>query len=254
MKRLIVGDQREDLLSTLEVILKHWGHRVLASPHPEDIAQALRDTPPDVLILNADWVRNPPGALAEALAAWSALGKPPVIALCEPDDREVPPSATALQIPVDLFKLFQLVQYYLQSHPRRNLRLTVSIPGMVCKDESSHLAEVISVSTRGLFVRTGTRMERGDQFRVVIPLMGMKQELDLEGRVLYRMEPTPENNYRQGVGIEFMSLSGDQEKALEDFLEKRLLDELVESQRGGDLDPRQIRLHSRETVHLVKTS
>jgi Tfp pilus assembly protein PilZ len=253
MKRLLVGDGREDLLSTLEVILKHWGYRVLVSSKPANVAQALREAPPDVLILGDAWLIDPPPELAAALDDSRTSGKPPIIVLGSLPETARPGIAEALQAPVDLFRLFELVQRLMQNNPRRNLRLTVSIPGMVCRDESSQLAEVISISTRGLFIRTSFRMDRGDRFRVVLPLLGMKRELELEGEVLYRMEPGPSNNYRQGIGIEFVGLSGDQQQALKDFLEKRLLEELVESQRGSDLDTNQIRLHSRGPLSSVKS-
>jgi Tfp pilus assembly protein PilZ len=253
MKRLLLADNRDELLSTLEVILKHWGYRVLASSRPEYILQSLQASPPELLIVGEDLLQSPLEPLNRAL--WHLLQDPTNAVILIKGSGPIvarPEGTPYLEVPVDLFMLFEMVQTYLEHHPRRNLRLAVNLPGMVCQGEKSNLAEVISVSKRGLFIKTTFQLGDDDNLRVVLPLLGMKKELDMKGKVIYRMEPSLLNNYRQGVGIEFTDLSGEELQLLEDYLEKQFLEELSESQRGTDLDPRQIRLHSESMVRIVK--
>ncbi|HEX9873101.1 MAG TPA: hypothetical protein VGA43_01970, partial [Deferrimonas sp.] len=68
MKRLIIGDSRDKLLSTIEVILRNWGYRLLVSTRPEQILAFLKESSPDLLILGAGMLHRAP-ALGEAVAA-----------------------------------------------------------------------------------------------------------------------------------------------------------------------------------------
>lgn len=253
MKRLLVAETRYELLSTLEVILKHWGYRVLALTRPDDILQSLATYPPDLLIVGADLLQSPSEPLNRALRHLLQDPTSPTLVLKNQADIALRHSGGVnLDVPIDLFVLFESVQTYLEKHPRRNLRMAVALPGMVCQKERSNLAEVISVSKQGLFIKTNFQLGDDETLRVILPLLGMNKELDLRSRVIYRMEPSLLNNYQQGVGIEFTELSENESRDLEDYLEKQFLEELADSQRGPDLDPSQIRLHSAAPVKIVR--
>lgn len=242
MKRLLIGDSREDLLSTLEVILRHWGYRVLVSSRPARLEELLRETSPNLLIMGARLLMEQESSLARAVYRHVSEGKCPLIVLQE--EQIAAPGAIpheTMGVPLDLFSLFSLIQKHLEKHPRRNLRLALQLPGMLCTGEICHLAEVLSLSTNGLFVKTGFRPAEGTQLRVIFPLMGMQQELELEGHILYRVEPGPGNNYFQGIGIEFATLSEENRQALQRFLEHRFIGDLT-ARPGGE----QLRLASRQ--------
>lgn len=242
MKRLLIGDSREELLSTLEVILRHWGYRVLVSSRPARLEELLRETSPNLLIMGARLLMEQESPLTRAVRHHVREGKCPLIVLQE--ELIAAPSAVpheTLGAPPDLFTLFSLIQKHLEKHPRRNLRLAIQLPGMLCTGEICHLAEVLSLSTNGLFVKTGFRPAEGAQLRVIFPLMGMQQELELDGRILYRVEPGPDNNYFQGIGIEFASLNEENRQALQTFLEHRFIGDLA-ARHGGD----QLRLAAKQ--------
>lgn len=251
MRRLLLADSREELLATLEVILKHWGYRVLALSRPEDIFQSLEASPPGLLILGESLLNSPHEPLNRALQ-YLLQSQPESIILLKNGGEPNATNVTRLVAPVDLFLLFEQVQARLERYPRRNLRLEVNLPGMVCQGEVSNLAEIVSISARGLFIKTTFRLGTEDHLRIVLPLLGMHKELDLEARVLYRMEPNATNNYQQGVGIEFSNLTEEEQGILEDYLEKRFLEEVSESLRGADLDPAQLQLHSEELLRIIK--
>lgn len=256
MKRLLVGDLREELLSTLEVILKHWGYRVVLSSRPEQLSEFLQETSPDLLIMGSRLLADQDSPLFQAVASKVANEARPLIVL---RDREIEDSLTAphdvLDVPVDIFALFTLIQKYIEQHPRKNLRLTVKLPGMFCAGDNCQFAEVLSISTQGLFIKTGVRLGLGDRLNVIFPLMGMKRELELETRVLYRIEPGPENNYLQGAGIEFIPTNEETEKDLKRFIEYCFLGELSASQRGAEgLDPEHLQNITPElTLRLIKS-
>jgi Tfp pilus assembly protein PilZ/CheY-like chemotaxis protein len=234
MKRLLLADHREELLATLEVILRHWGYRVVASSRPENLDELLRETAPDLLIVGARMAADP--RLAGALAREVTQRQRPLIILKSPDVPATPPLPhESLGVPVDLFALFRLMQQHLEKHPRRHLRLAVRLPGLLCAGESCHLAEILSLSSEGLFLRTCFRLGDDTRLKVVLPLLGMKQEVELDGRVLYRVEPTAENNYLQGVGIEFTDLSDEARRQLRSFLKHRFLGDLADRPEGQHL-------------------
>lgn len=234
MKRLLIGDHREELLSTLEIILRHWGYRVLVSSRQLRIEELLRETAPDLLIMGARLLLEPGSSLSRAVNLHVSEKKCPLIVL--QDDQITDPIEVmheTLGVPLDLFSLFALIQKHLEKHPRRNLRLALHLPGMLCAGENCHIAEVLSLSANGLFVKTGFRPATGEHLRVIFPLIGMKKELELDGRILYRVEPGPENNYFQGIGIEFATLRDEDRSILEAFLENRFMGNLA-SGPGGE--------------------
>lgn len=243
MKRLLVGDSREEILSTLEVILKHWGYRPVMCSRPEQIMEFLKETSPDLLILGRRLLTEGDSPFAEAVAGKLGSDDCALIVLGEPEVGEtLDLPHEALSVPINVFALYALIQKHVEKHPRQNLRLAVKLPGMFCSGQTCQLGEVLSLSTRGLFVKTGARMSQDDELTVTFPLMGMKRELELDGRVRYVIEPGPENNYLQGAGIEFTPMDEKTESALKHFIECCFLGDLSASQRGSEgLDPEQIR-------------
>lgn len=249
MKRLLLGDHRENLLTTLDMILKHWGYRVLAAYRPERLTKLIRDTSPDLLIINAAWLSD--GTNEEMVQSVSQCTKndTSLIVLNDPEQQAaIELQHHLLDVPVDVFALFSAIQNQLEKHPRQNMRLALNLPGMICRHHKCHLGEVLSLSTHGLFMKTGFRMEQGERFRIVLPLLGMKQELELTGKVLYCVHPVPGNNYQQGVGIEFIDLQPATSQLLERYIESCFMEELSERkikhgcQPAASTEPAQITL------------
>lgn len=253
MKRLLVGDNREKLLATLETILRHWGYRTLVSSSQRRLTSLVTETTPDLLIFGEHILLDPTSPLRELVLHKAANGTPLLVM----SDRSDPPSLEVphetLPVPVDIFTLFEKAQKYLEKYPRKNIRLALQLPGMLCLGNSCHLAEVLSLSTRGLFIKTGFRLQKGDSFRIVFPLLGMKKELEMGGRVLYCVRPDPDNNFLQGVGVEFTDISQETLQALQGFLEGCLLDELP-GQTGAKLLAENQQSDSSDekpTLHLI---
>lgn len=252
MKRLLVGDHRENLLATLETILRHWGYRTLVSSSQQRLTSLVKETTPDLLIFGEEILEDTSSPLNQMIAEKVANGTPLLVMTdsLKPSSLQIPHET--LPVPVDIFRLFEKAQKYLEEYPRKNIRLALQLPGMLCLGKSCHLAEVLSLSTRGLFVKTSFRLQRGDNFRIVFPLIGMKKELEMEGRVLYSVRPDPDNNFLQGVGVEFTDISNDTLEALQGFLEGCLLDGLP-GQVGEKLVAENTSTESNEkpTLHLI---
>ena len=200
MKCLLLADDRLDLLATLEPILKHWGYRVLTA---SSIAQAnafLAESAPALLIIGSHLLAAPELEMSRLALPILALEHPQAgQAVARPDAN--------LSVPVDIFALFSFIQHQVEKHPRRNLRLRLHLPGMYCtKGEDFVLADVLSLSMNGLFFRSPLKLACGTKVTAVFPLLGHGKELEVEGTVLYIIEPTPQNNYVQGFGLGFASL------------------------------------------------
>ena len=245
MKRLLVGDSREKLLETIELIVKHWGYRLVASTRPEPLVEMLEAAPTDLLILGPSMLLDSDSPLNNLVRKKIVEEGCPVIIIGEvgvADPLQEPHDY--IDAPVDIFDLFALVQKHLEKFPRKNLRLAVRLPGLIRSGLASHLAEVLSLSREGLFIKSGFLLERGAEVTIDLPLLGMKKELQLVGKVLYRVHPGAENNYLQGLGIGFEPSENPDQRTLEAFIERRFLGELAGRQGGPPpVDPEQIKSH-----------
>lgn len=227
LKLILIGDRREHLLDTLEVILKHWGYRVIVSSNPARVEALLQEMTADLLIMGSGLCRGETPSLKKALRKGVSRGGFPFILLRDEESPDLDDLADeVLPVPVDVFALFQLIQKYLEKIPRRNMRLTVQLPGMVSTGGEFRFAEVLSLSVQGMFLKNSSRLEKGDRVRVLFPLLGMKKEMELDGKVLYHVLPGVENNYLEGIGIEFFNLSPEDENLMETFIEKCFIGEL----------------------------
>ncbi len=228
MKRLLIGDRRERLLSTLEVILRNWGYRALVTSNRAELRSLIEEGSPGLLIIGASFLEETSTPLGQAVENCVTLGQCPLIVMGEAGfDIPISLPHEYLDFPPDVFALFSIIQRHLNKHPRHNLRVSLHLPAMVCFGKNCQWSEVLSLSRRGLFVKTGFRLNKGDMVKIVLPLLGMKKELEVEGQVLYRIEPDPENNYLQGMGIEFSRAPDENSRALEAFIEKTFFGELA---------------------------
>ncbi len=244
MKRILIGDCREELLSTLEVILKNWGYRALTTSDQVEFIELLEELDPELLLVG-------PTMLSEKKVANNIDSRTSTLILIE--DAQVKPlksqAADKLAYPIDIFKLFELVQKYLEKVPRKNIRLNVQLPSMYYHGDSPCIAEIVSLSSEGIFIRTGSRIEGLDQVQIVLPLIGMQTEIELEGRIVYRVDPSQDNNYVQGMGIEFQNMEPETGKMLQQFVESLLVAELTEkSFTQNSLDLNQLQKHSDEVM------
>ena len=236
MKTLLLVDDRLPLLATLEPILKHWGYRVLTATDIDQANAFLTGSVPALLIIGNKLARQP--GLQQLPAGLTVLNLEHPEAVAEKTDPKM-----TLDVPVDIFALFALIQSQVEKHPRRNLRLRLNLPGMYrTKGEDFILADVLSLSREGLFFRSPLRLAAGDQISAVLPLLGHRKEIEVEGTVLYVIEPSPQNGYVQGFGLGFSSLSPQQLPLLERFIEESFLNEVAASQPGvGNFCTKQIK-------------
>ena len=125
--------------------------------------------------------------------------------------------------------LFDLHNYFhenLDSYSRKNIRLEVKLPSLLTQGHSSQLTQITSLSSRGVFVRTGYSTPVLDQkIEITIPLLGHYAELNVLGRVAYNVSPSQGNNYIQGVGVCFERPEDALMRAIEDYLSSTLAKE-----------------------------
>ena len=226
MKSLLLADDRLDLLATLEPILKHWGYRVLTATTVAQVRAFLAASSPVLLLIGSNLLNSPELHLPHPPLPLLALDHP------ESPHPHMQPDMT-LGVPIDIFALFSFIQSRVECHPRQNLRLQVRLPGMYrLKGKEFVLADVLSLSMHGLFCRSPLRLAAGDRVSAVFPLLGCGREIEVEGTVLYTIEPSVENNYLQGFAMGFEALNEEQASLLGRFIEERLLAEVSACQTG----------------------
>lgn len=244
MKCILLADNRPDLLATLEPILKHWGYRILAATNATQAVSFLHESDLSLLIVGRQLLGNPDFRFPDNIVKRLTSGNLPLLEIEQQDSASlaVTPLET-LSIPVDIFNLFAFIQRFVEKHPRQNLRLRLRIPGMYKTHGSDYtLADVFSVSMRGLFFKAAARLEIGDSLSVVIPLLGHCKELEVGATVLYIVQPENRNNYMQGFGVGFGDLSENEQVSLQKFIEERFLSEVSNCQAGvGDFCASQLR-------------
>lgn len=226
MKCLLLADDRLDLLATLEPILKHWGYRVLTATNVAQANAFLAGSAPAMMIVGSNLLNRP-----ELQRPRPSL---PLLAIKHPEVETLAVEAeTTLGVPVDIFALFAFIQSRVEKHPRHNLRLRLHLPGMYrTNGDDFVLADVFSLSMNGLFFRSPLRLPIGAKVSAVFPLLGHGKELEVEGTVLYVVEPTPQNNYVQGFGLGFSSLSPEHAALLERYIADSFLNEVAACQPG----------------------
>lgn len=237
MKSILVADNRAELLATLEPILKHWGYRVLSTRSAEQVITFLQESKPCMLVIGEGILADPGLGLDKKVIANIDNGDLPCIALSQDDAQglAVTPNET-MDVPLELFSLFSFIQRKVEKHPRQNLRLRVRLPGMYSIGEDEFiLADVLSLSMKGLFFKTAARLKACDRLTVVFPLLGQGAEIEVKSTVLYSIEPGPDNNYFQGFGVGFDDIPEQHSRQLQKFIRDCFLKEVSSSQNGvGD--------------------
>jgi Tfp pilus assembly protein PilZ len=244
MKSILIADNRTDLLATLEPILKHWGYRVLSTQAVEQVTTFLEESNPSLLIISEDFLAPLDKTLDKKARAAISSKDLPMIALRHEAAKtsKLKPNET-LDVPVELFELFSFIQRQVEKHPRQNLRLRLRLPGMYSIEEEEFiLADVLTLSMRGLFFKAAAKVEKGDRINVVFPLFGQGKEIDVTSTVLYSIQPEAENNYFQGFGVGFDDLSDEEEKQLQRYIKEHFLKEVSSSYDGvADFNKEQLK-------------
>jgi len=228
-KQIMVVHQQPQVLSSLEMVLGNWGYALEKASSVQEMNSRLRKTKPRFLILEnglitAEQLDNLP------LLAREKKSKDLTIALLGKGspDANIPANYT-LNLPLNIFALYEAVQKSLEPIPRQDVRVKVRLPGMVRPgNKHFNLGEVLCLSTGGMFIRCGIPLPTGTQLEIILPLLGLKCELEITGEVIYQVTPCVENNYNQGVGIRFNNLKFKDKELLEKYLENRLQEDLSE--------------------------
>lgn len=235
IKTILVAENRSDLLATLEPILKHWGYRVLSTRKASQVRTFLQESTPCMLIIGEALMGDPELELDTHLLTRLNSGDLPVMALtqeCTGGPKALIPTETH-EVPVDLFELFSFIQRKVEHFPRHNLRLRLRLPGMYSLDNGAYiLAEVLSLSMNGMFLKAAARVKAGDRLTVVFSLLGFGKEMELAATVLYTVQPESRNNFFQGFAVAFDSIPEDCREQLQTFLRDSFLQE-VSSNRNG---------------------
>lgn len=107
----------------------------------------------------------------------------------------------------DPFAINDLLQRFVSSYSRNHPRLETRLPALYAQGEgTSHICEIMNLSPGGAFIRTTQNLPAHDcELLVNVPLMGMHKELELVGRVVRHVTPHEQNNYIQGIGIQFVA-------------------------------------------------
>lgn len=234
MKNILIADNRPDLIATLGPILKHWGYRTLSTSSAGEVDTFLQESEPCLLIIGEELLADEELVINEKTQKKIKKGDIALVSLKQEGAgaARLKPGET-LTTPVDLFELFSFIQRQVEKHPRQNLRLRLNLPGMYSVEEDSFiLADVLSLSTDGLFFKAPTKISKGERVKVVFPLFGQCKEIEVEATVLYTVQPETANNFSQGFGVNFDEIPEELKEQLHIFIKKHFLKEVSDSRDG----------------------
>lgn len=107
----------------------------------------------------------------------------------------------------DPFTINSLLQQFVPTYSRQHPRLATRLPGLYSRSsEKSKMCEIVNLSPGGAFIRTTEALPlSGELVEITVPLIGLRKEIELRGRVINLVLPTEQNNYLQGIGVRFVA-------------------------------------------------
>jgi Tfp pilus assembly protein PilZ len=201
---------KEQSLPGIERTLQRCGCRTTVSAG-EPLRRLLEAERPDLLLVHSG-IRKGERLL---LANLAAQGNCPLLELT--DHLHLHSDG----LPTDTLDLLETLQEHLVRYPRRELRIRMSLPVLIEKRgvDGNSIGQILNLSVGGVFLKNGSCQWQIDEtVQMTIPLLGMKKELELTGRVLYLVEVTQENGFRQGFGIAFEDCAATSQQLLRDYI------------------------------------
>ncbi len=254
MKRVLVASCQENLLSTITLVLKQWGYRTIGSCKSEELHELVDTVAPQLVVLDDAWLTQQSPDVRSALLAHLNTNTAHLALITAADSplAEISRAHHILPSPVNIFSLYSLTQTLLEDYPRRNFRTSINLPVMFRRQSRSwELARIDTLGTGGMFIKTGHRLQAGEVLGLCVPLLGMHEELEMIGQVVYAVEPCPENNYMQGYGISFSGMEGNSTSALNDFLEDLFFMRVDKADGNREsFDPTDLRRQTRRQAAL----
>ncbi|PLX93788.1 MAG: hypothetical protein C0621_06715 [Desulfuromonas sp.] len=203
-------------------------------PRHKALFSALSRKLPDLLLFSGEMLRRVRPDDCSYLKSRLATGSTHLVLFGEVQG-EWPFPFDYLGPQLDVIELHQLMITRLCKFPRRHLRMSVKLPGLFYQGERCFFGEIVSLGTGGAFIRAGmAQIGDGEVLSLHIPLLGVKKELEVEGKVVYQIHPTPENNYLQGIGVTFTPTDELRSELLQNYIRHALIhDEDYVTADGG---------------------
>lgn len=192
------------------------------------LASSLTQNPPDLVICGRPLRATSAPKSPQHQMPGSSFGCPQLVLSEEGELIGRTDDKTAVStFPVDVIALHERICRCIDHYPRKHLRMPAHLPCFFSVRGFHSFGEILSLGTGGAFIKgLCHHLRAGDLVDVCIPLLGMKREVEIRSRLVYSVFPKSENNYLQGVGVEFVSPDRETYRLLVDFLRLSLQDEI----------------------------
>lgn len=202
----------------VESLLQRMGLSVEAFDKVPALLKSVRRRSPDLIFLDAGLLHG--GGECPDVAGFKTQ-ESLVVLLGGGEGTVVPFAHVRLAYPLDPHLLHQLLRDRVKNYSRLHVRIETTLPGLFARDQESQFCEITNLSAGGAFIKTCFPLGTGGaDFRLYIPLLGMKRELELVSEVVFQVLPNEANNYQQGAGIRFRQPDEETTRHLEDFLRR----------------------------------
>ncbi|HAD05025.1 MAG: hypothetical protein A2091_10165 [Desulfuromonadales bacterium GWD2_61_12] len=212
--------------SGVEILLQRLGLKVENFDKLSLLLSTARKRRPDMVLFELGKVRGDLGRIGADLFKGEAAVL--VVLLGDEDNTPVPFPHVRFAPPLDPRALHRLLCERVANYSRLHLRIEMALPGLFVRGDSCQFCEVSNLSAGGAYIKTGVPIgNAGVEFRLLIPLLGMKRELELDSEVVFQVTPNEANNYQQGAGIRFCQPDAESIRQLEDFLRRTTDDDMA---------------------------
>lgn len=208
----------------VETLVQRLGLKAEGFDKMPALLSTARRRRPDIVLFDADIMRSGMGRMdvdlfndGETLIVF--LGEEGIV---------IPFPHVRLDYPLNSLDLHELLRDRVKNYSRLHVRIETALPGLFARQKDCQFCEIVNLSAGGAFIKTGTPVgAEGEEFRLYIPLLGMKRELELHSEIVFQVTPNEGNNYQQGAGVRFRQADAETTRQLEDFLRRTAGDEAL---------------------------
>lgn len=215
--------KEDDHDSRMELILRRLGYQVFSYTRCHLMLSALNGHGAGMALVNRALTKKE----AQLIKTYrqKKTADPAAVVLCQPEGMaQLEADCEFLADPFNIPTLHQALQRHLTQYDRKKLRASIRLPALVCDRSENLIGEVNVLGTGGAQLLSATRpLHKGQNFDVVIPLLGQKKELEIPCQVVYAQDPGSENNFQFLAGVEFLNPGDDITGELESYLSNHLL-------------------------------
>lgn len=198
---LLVIDANVNERFRMSMLLQRLGYHLSTAASVEEATELMRLVPPAIIITDAE---NGPDILLRVKKE-ERLSKVPVVLLADANRKKDSADFSGyLEKPVEIKKLYRLIQSLVEKTPRENIRIETCLMGKLDCAGKSKKGIVTVLSEYGLFFQTDEPLPPKTQCRMELQIN--EKTINADAVVLYAHTLETAPLHEPGMGMKFLSI------------------------------------------------